>query len=446
MPAIPMISTACGALSGPAVVPGDGPLSLRALVLAALTVGESRISGVSDARDVQGLAKILRHFGAEVSDLGGGDWSVHGVGVGGFAEPDRAIDCVWSSDAKSLLLGAMVNCPITATFVGDHMSPARSLAGLLEPLSQFGARTVGRTGGRLPMTITGARNPIPVGHTLPVPSELIKSALLLAGLNAPGRTVVTEQIATPDDTERMLIRFGADVQIEQGKNGSIVTLTGHPELTPQTLTLPRDLSAAAFPVCAGLIVPGSDVVVPGVGLNPSRAGLVQSLREMGANLTSENEREVDGIPVADLRARYSPDMRGVDVPPDRAAGMIRDIPVLSVLAANANGVTMMRGVGELRDQQSDRLAAMVVGLRANGVDVEEGDDWLSVTGHGPGTVMGGAICACQADPITAMSFLLLGMAAQNPVSVDDSDCLATGFADFVPRMIDLGASLSQVGS
>jgi 3-phosphoshikimate 1-carboxyvinyltransferase len=278
-------------------------------------------------------------------------------------------------------------------------------------------------------------------YVVPVPSAQVKSAVLLAGLNAPGKTVVIEAEATRDHTERMLAGFGAEISIEDGDEGRVITLTGQPELRAQHIEVPRDPSSAAFPVCAALIVPGSDVLVPGIGLNPTRAGLFTTLQEMGADLSFENMREEGGEPVADLRARYSPDMKGIEVPPERAASMIDEYPVLSVVAANASGQTVMRGVKELRVKESDRIDAMASGLRANGVAVEDGPDWWIVTGQGPDKVPGGAECASHLDHRIAMSFLILGMASKTPVRVDDGGPIATSFPIFEPLMRDLGAQV-----
>ncbi|MFD3191209.1 3-phosphoshikimate 1-carboxyvinyltransferase [Sedimentitalea sp. HM32M-2] len=440
---IPMSSAPCGPLSGVAEVPGDKSISHRSLILGAMAVGQTRITGLLEGEDVLDTARAMRAFGAEVRDHGGGEWTVHGVGVGGFAEPDQVIDCGNSGTGVRLIMGAMATSPISVTFTGDASLNKRPMARVTDPLALFGTRAVGRSGGRLPMTIVGAADPVPVRYTVPVPSAQVKSAVLLAGLNAPGQTVVIEQEATRDHTERMLAGFGAEITTEDSDAGRVITLTGQPELLAQTIVVPRDPSSAAFPVCAALIVPGSDVLVPGIGLNPTRAGLFTTLRDMGADLTYENERIEGGEPVADLRARFSPDMRGIDVPPERAASMIDEYPVLSVVAANAAGVTMMRGVRELRVKESDRIDAMAAGLRANGVAVEDGEDWWSVTGHGPGSVAGGATCASHLDHRIAMSFLVMGMAAQNPVSVDDGSPIATSFPIFGTLMTALGAQLHR---
>ena len=441
---IPMTSTPCGPLHGTAVVPGDKSISHRALILGALSIGETRIRGLLEGQDVLDTAKAMRAFGAEVIDHGGGNWSVHGVGVGGFAEPGTVIDCGNSGTGVRLIMGAMATSPITATFTGDASLNGRPMARVTDPLALFGTQSYGRSGGRLPMTIIGAADPVPVRYEVPVPSAQVKSAVLLAGLGAPGQTVVIEQEATRDHTERMLAGFGAQISVEDTAAGRVITLTGQPELTAQEIDVPRDPSSAAFPVCAALIVPGSDVLVPGIGLNPTRAGLFTTLRDMGADLTYENERLEGGEPVADLRARYSPDMKGIEVPPARAASMIDEYPVLSVVAAFARGQTVMRGVKELRVKESDRIDAMATGLRANGIAVDEGPDWWIVTGSGHGKVPGGATCASHLDHRIAMSFLILGMAANAPVAVDDGGPIATSFPIFEPLMGGLGAQLQRL--
>jgi 3-phosphoshikimate 1-carboxyvinyltransferase len=440
---IPMTSSACGPLSGVAEVPGDKSISHRSLILGAMCVGETTISGLLEGDDVLDTARAMRAFGAEVTDLGGGNWSVHGVGVGGFAEPEGVIDCGNSGTGVRLIMGAMATSPITATFTGDASLNGRPMARVTDPLALFGTQAVGRKGGRLPMTIVGAAEPVPVRYVVPVPSAQVKSAVLLAGLNAPGKTVVIEAEATRDHTERMLAGFGAEITVEDTDEGRVITLTGQPELHAQHVDVPRDPSSAAFPVCAALIVPGSDVLVPGIGLNPTRAGLFTTLREMGADLTYENERTEGGEPVADLRAKFSPDMKGIEVPPARAASMIDEYPVLSVVASFAQGQTMMRGVKELRVKESDRIDAMAKGLRANGVEVDEGPDWWAVTGLGHGNVPGGATCASQLDHRIAMSFMIMGMAANAPVGVDDGAPITTSFPIFEPLMAQLGAKVTR---
>ncbi|MGR3497936.1 MAG: 3-phosphoshikimate 1-carboxyvinyltransferase [Limimaricola soesokkakensis] len=440
---IPMMSQRGPALMGEAHVPGDKSISHRSLILGALSVGETVIEGLLEGQDVLDTAKAMRAFGAEVTDHGEGRWSVHGVGVGGFAEPAGVIDCGNSGTGVRLIMGAMATTPITVTFTGDASLCSRPMGRVTDPLALFGAKAEGREGGRLPMTITGVRDPMPVRYTVPVPSAQVKSAVLLAGLNAPGKTVVIEKEATRDHTERMLAGFGAEITVEETEEGRVITLTGQPELKPQHIVVPRDPSSAAFPVCAALIAEGSDVLVPNIGLNPTRAGLFETLREMGADLTYENPREEGGEPVADLRARFSPNMKGIEVPPARAASMIDEYPVLSVVAAFAEGPTVMRGVRELRVKESDRIDAMAQGLRAAGVEVEEGEDWWVVHGLGHGKVPGGATVESRLDHRIAMSFLVMGLASNEAMRVDDGGPIATSFPVFEPLMTGLGADVRR---
>lgn len=440
---IPMTSTACGPLRGTADVPGDKSISHRSLILGALSVGETTITGLLEGQDVLDTAKAMRAFGATVTDHGGGNWSVQGVGVGGFAEPENVIDCGNSGTGVRLIMGAMASSPITATFTGDASLNSRPMARVTDPLALFGAQAMGREGGRLPMTIRGAQDPVPAHYAVPVPSAQVKSAVLLAGLNAPGETVVIETEATRDHTERMLAGFGAKITTEETNEGRVITLKGQPELRAQHIEVPRDPSSAAFPVCAALIVPGSDVLIPGIGLNPTRAGLFTTLREMGADLTYENRREEGGEPVADLRARFSPDLRGIEVPAHRAASMIDEYPVLSVVASFATGATHMPGVKELRVKESDRIAAMKAGLEANGITVTDGPDWWTVRGAGHGNVAGGAVCQSHLDHRIAMAFMVMGMASNAPVRVDDGGPIATSFPIFEPLMAQLGADVQR---
>ena len=337
-------------------------------------------------------------------------------------------------------MGAMATSDITATFTGDASLRSRPMSRITDPIALFGAQSYGRDGGRLPMTIVGAADPVPVRYTVPMPSAQVKSAVLLAGLNAPGQTVVIEKEATRDHTERMLAGFGADIQIEQTEEGRVITLTGYPELKPQSVAVPRDPSSAAFPVCAALIVEGSEITVPGVSQNPTRNGLYTTLVEMGADIAFENAREEGGEPVADLRVKAS-SLTGVEVPPERAASMIDEYPVLSVVAAFATGKTIMRGVKELRVKESDRIDAMARGLEANGVTIEEDEDLLIVHGMGGDGVPGGGTAASHLDHRIAMSFMVMGMAAQRPVSVDDGGPITTSFPVFEPLMAALGAQI-----
>ncbi|WP_458791595.1 3-phosphoshikimate 1-carboxyvinyltransferase [Yoonia sp. MH D7] len=438
---IPMTSRPCGPLKGTANVPGDKSISHRSLILGAMAVGETRITGLLEGEDVLDTAKAMRAFGATITNHGGGEWSVHGVGVGGFAEPENVIDCGNSGTGVRLIMGAIATTPITVTFTGDASLNSRPMGRVTDPLALFGTRTVGRKGGRLPMTLVGATDPTNVRYTTPVPSAQVKSAVLLAGLNAPGQTIVIEKEATRDHTERMLAGFGATITVEDTDEGRVITLTGQPELKPQNIVVPRDPSSAAFPVCAAIITPGSDVLVPNIGLNPTRAGLFTTLQEMGADLVYENLRTEGGEPVADLRAKFSPNLKGIMVPPARAASMIDEYPMLAVVAAFAQGETDMQGVKELRVKESDRIDAMAKGLRAAGVTVIEGDDWWKVTGLEHGRVKGGVTVASVLDHRIAMAFMVMGMATQDPMTIDDGNPIATSFPIFETLMGDLGAQI-----
>ena len=439
---IPMTARAAAPLAGVAEVPGDKSISHRALILGALSVGRTRISGLLEGQDVLDTAKAMRAFGAEVTRHSPGSWEVHGVGVGGFAEPADVIDCGNSGTGVRLIMGAMATSPITATFTGDASLRKRPMGRVTDPLALFGARAYGRAGGRLPMAIVGAADPLPVRYTVPVPSAQVKSAVLLAGLNAPGETVVIEREPTRDHSERMLAGFGARLTVADAPEGRIITLTGQPELRPQDVAVPRDPSSAAFPVCAALIVPGSDILVPGVSQNPTRNGLFTTLLEMGADIIFENPRAEGGEPVADLRVRFSA-LTGIEVPPERAASQIDEYPILAAVAACAEGVTVMRGVKELRVKESDRIDAMARGLEACGVRVEEDEDTLIVHGMGAGGVPGGATCTTHLDHRIAMSFLVLGLASRRPITVDDGAPIATSFPVFEGLMAGLGARIER---
>jgi 3-phosphoshikimate 1-carboxyvinyltransferase len=428
-------------LKGVVSIPGDKSISHRSLILGALAIGQTRITGLLEGQDVLDTAKAMVAFGAVVEKNDQSEWLVDGVGVGGFAEPSTVVDCGNSGTGVRLIIGAMSTTPINATFTGDHSLNSRPMERVTNPLSKFGVTTFGRSRGRLPMTVIGARSPIPVKYDVPVPSAQVKSALLLAALNAPGETIITEKETTRDHTERMLSSFGADISVENISNRRSIKLCGHSELNGQNICVPSDPSSAAFPICAAIIVEGSDILVPNITLNETRAGLYKTLIEMGANLSFENEREESGEPVADIRACFSPDMKGVEVPPERAASMIDEYPILSVVAANATGKTIMRGVKELRVKESDRIDVMAKGLRANGVFVDEGEDWWVVKGNGMGSVKGGSICQTFLDHRIAMSFLVLGLSSQNYVEIDDCLPIKTSFPNFIELMLEIGANM-----
>ncbi|AXC50871.1 3-phosphoshikimate 1-carboxyvinyltransferase [Paracoccus suum] len=435
----PLTAHRSGPLNGEAQVPGDKSVSHRALILGALSVGRTEVMGLLEGQDVLDTAAAMRAFGATVTRLAEGHWAIDGVGVGGFAEPAGVIDCGNSGTGVRLIMGAMATTPISATFTGDASLSARPMGRVTDPLQLFGAEVTARDGVRLPLTLRGAGDPVPVTYRTPVASAQIKSAVLLAGLNAPGQTVVIEAVPTRDHTERMLRGFGAEITSEAGPDGVTITLTGRPELRPQRVAVPRDPSSAAFPAAAALLVPGSEIRIPGVSRNPTRDGFYTTLTEMGADLTFENDREEGGEPVADLTLRASR-LRGVTVPAARAASMIDEYPILAALAATAVGSTHMPGIHELRVKESDRIDAMARGLEACGVRIEETPDSLTV--HGMAAVPGGATVASRLDHRIAMSFLILGLASEAPITVDDAGPIATSFPDFLPLMRGLGAQIT----
>ena len=436
----PMAGSRSSALKGRVRVPGDKSISHRALILAALAVGRTRITGLLEGEDVINTGKVLRALGARVERTGEGAWQVDGVGVSGFAEPDTTLDFGNSGTGCRLMMGAVGGCPVTATFDGDASLRTRPMQRVLDPLARMGvAATTMAEGGKLPLTLRGARDPIPIVYEPPVASAQLKSAVLLAGLGAPGVTTVMEKEATRDHTERMLRHFGADVTVEVVGDGRRITLKGQPELTPADVAVPADPSSAAFPLAAALIVPGSEVVLEGVMTNPLRAGLLATLKEMGASIETLATKTDGGEDVADLRVRFS-SLKGVEVPAPRAPMMIYEYPILAVIAACAEGTTVMRGLKELRVKESDRLAATADMLRVNGVEVEISGDDLIVHGHG--RPRGGGRVATHMDHRIAMSALVMGLASDKPVQADDTGFIATSFPTFVPMMRGLGAQLA----
>ncbi len=437
----PLQASASAALTGQVRVPGDKSISHRALILGALSVGETRISGLLEGEDVLNTAKSMQALGARVERTGDTAWSVRGVGVGGFAQPDAALDFGNSGTGCRLVMGAVAGCPITATFDGDASLRGRPMRRILDPLEQMGAKaTSSAEGGRLPMTLQGARDPLPILYRTPVASAQIKSAVLLAGLSAPGVTTVIETEASRDHTELMLRHFGAEIVSErEGTHGRKIALRGQPELRGAQVVVPADPSSAAFPIVAALVVEGSDIVLSDVMTNPLRTGLFTTLREMGAFIEESHQRGDAGEPMAQLRVRGSK-LRGVTVPPERAPSMIDEYLVLAVAAAYAEGTTIMRGLHELRVKESDRLEATAAMLRVNGVKVEISGDDLIVEGRGH--VPGGGLVATHMDHRIAMSALVMGLAADAPVRIDDSTFIATSFPDFVPMMRRLGAEIA----
>jgi 3-phosphoshikimate 1-carboxyvinyltransferase len=427
-------------LAGRVRVPGDKSISHRALILGALAVGRTRISGLLEGEDVLNTAKAMQALGARVERVGEGAWQVDGVGVAGFAAPAGPLDFGNSGTGCRLAMGAVAGCPIGVTFDGDASLRKRPMRRVLDPLALMGAKvTHAAEGGRLPITLAGARDPMPIVYRTPVPSAQIKSAVLLAGLAAPGATTVIETEASRDHTELMLAHFGADVKSEpEGAHGRRISLVGQPELAPRSVAVAADPSSAAFPMVAALLVSGSDILLDDVMTNPLRTGLITTLREMGAAIVEEEVRQDGGEAMATFRVRSSA-LRGVEVPPQRAPAMIDEYPILAVAAAFADGITVMRGLKELRVKESDRLAATAEMLRVNGVDVEISGDDLRVEGRGH--VAGGGLVATHMDHRIAMAALVLGLAADKPVTVDDAAFIATSFPGFADLMRRLGGDL-----
>ena len=424
-------------LTGSIAVPGDKSISHRALMFGALAVGRTRITGLLEGEDVLRTAAAMRALGADIS-RDGADWVVSGRGIGGLTEPADVLDMGNSGTAARLLAGILATHDFYSVMTGDASLRKRPMSRVIEPLKSTGAEFFSRAGGRLPLTIIGARDALPVSYRLPVASAQVKSAILLAGLNAPGITEVEEPEPTRDHSENMLKHFGATITVASAGHGRVIRLTGQPELRGADVAVPGDPSSAAFPLAAALLVPGSSVTVQGVGLNPLRTGLFETLREMGAMLSVSNERIEGGEPVGDITAAYTA-LRAVDVPARRAPSMIDEYPILAVLCATAKGSSRLRGLHELRVKESDRLAATAALLRVNGVHVEIEDDDLIV--HGGGNLPGGGLVETHMDHRLAMSALVLGQVTAQPVSIDDARFIDTSFPGFLRLMRGLGARL-----
>ena len=443
----PLTATRGGALGGEVRVPGDKSISHRALMIGAQSVGETCIHGLLEGEDVLNTAQSMRALGAEVTRDASGVWHVHGCGVGGLSEPDDVLDMGNSGTGARLLTGVVASHPFACHITGDASLRSRPMMRVITPLQQMGARFISRHGGKLPMAVIGAAMPVPIAYTLPVASAQVKSAILFGGLNTAGITTVIEPQPTRDHSELMLRHFGATVTVEDQPDGSRrISLTGQPELTGHEVRVAGDPSSAAFPAVAALIVPGSRVTLRHVGLNPLRDGLYRTLVEMGADIDFANRRDEAGEPVADLVISHGA-LKGVEVPAERAPSMIDEYPILAIAAAFAEGTTVMRGLAELRVKESDRLSAIAAGLKANGVGVEVGDDSLTVHGLGgkgvAAKVPGGGTVATHMDHRIAMSFLVLGLASDRPVTVDDGAMIATSFPGFASLMAGLGAQIGE---
>ncbi|GHF13269.1 3-phosphoshikimate 1-carboxyvinyltransferase [Kordiimonas sediminis] len=428
------------AFEGQISVPGDKSISHRSIMLPALAVGESRIVGLLEGEDVLATADAMRAMGARVEKQADGSWSVWGVGVGGLTSPDKVLDFGNSGTSTRLLMGLIASHDITVMMTGDASLRSRPMSRVMNPLMSVGAQFVASEGGRLPVTEIGAKMPLPLDYTTPMASAQVKSAVLLAGLNTPGTTIVREAVSTRDHTERMLKAMGADITVEENGQGRTITLVGQPELQPISIIVPGDISSAAFILVAASIIPGADVMISHVGMNPLRTGIIAALQAMGADIDILNAKTVGGEEVADLHVRGAA-LKGISSLPVDPSTMIDEFPVLFCAAAVAEGESVFTGLEEMRVKESDRIAVMAAGLAANGVQVEELEDGLKVTGCG-GKVPGGAEVATHLDHRIAMSFAVLGQMAVKPITIDDASPIQTSFPTFVSLMSDLGAGLS----
>ncbi len=440
-----LTSRKCGPLNGGARIPGDKSMSHRALMLGALTVGETIISGLLEGEDVLCTAQAMKALGAKVYKTDDGLWHTYGVGIGGFHEPDQVLDMGNSGTLARLLAGLAGGNNITVFLSGDRSLNKRPMRRVITPLEQMGVQFTSREKGRLPMSIRGPETLLPIEYELPVASAQVKSAVLLAGLNAPGTTTIIERSPTRNHTENMLRHFGVDVTTEQREDGAfVVSVPGQQELKPCAVDIPADISSAAFPLVAALLIEGSDIRLPNVGVNPRRTGLIEVLQEMGADIKIENRRDQAGEPVADLIVKNNGPLKGITVPPEIVPSMIDEFPVLAMAAACAIGTTTMSGLAELRVKESDRLQLVADGLAACGVNVETGEDSMTMRGTGK-PPKGGAFIATELDHRIAMSFLILGCVTDEPVEIDDARPIATSFPAFAELMNELGAGIELVG-
>ncbi|MDT8759411.1 3-phosphoshikimate 1-carboxyvinyltransferase [Sphingomonas psychrotolerans] len=433
----PLTVSSRGPLRGTVTVPGDKSISHRSLMFSALAVGESRIEGLLEGEDVLATAAAMRAMGADIERGRDGVWRVHGVGVGGLLQPQSALDMGNSGTSTRLLMGLVASHPVTATFTGDASLSGRPMGRVVEPLSRMGAEITASPGGRLPLMVRGLNPAVPIEYTLPVASAQVKSAVLLAGLNTPGITRVIEPVPTRDHSERMLRGFGAELTVEDSPGGKVISITGEAELKPQHIMVPGDPSSAGFWMVAASIIPGSEIVIRNVCMNPTRTGLITALKLMGADIVELDARDVGGEAVADLRIRHAP-LTAIEVPPELAPSMIDEYPILFVAASFAEGRTVARGAHELRVKESDRIAAMRAGLEAAGVRTEEFEDGLAIEGSGGEPLRGDAQVASKLDHRIAMSMTIAGLNARTPITVDDVSPVATSYPDFFRTLDGLG--------
>lgn len=437
----PLTSKHTHRLGGTVRIPGDKSISHRAIMLGSLAVGETIISGLLEGEDVMRTAEAMRKMGANIERGDDGLWRVFGVGTGGLQEPEGVLDMGNSGTSARLLMGIISSNNITATMSGDASLTRRPMKRVMTPLAQMGAKFAAREGGFMPLTITGAADALSIEYRLPVASAQVKSAILLAGLNARGRTTVIEETPTRDHSENMLRHMGVEVEAETLEDGAqAISVTGYADLQPCAIDVPGDPSSAAFPVVAALLRPGSEIALYNICVNERRTGLYKVLRAMGADIAFNHQRVEAGESVADLTVRGGDALKGIDVPEDLVPSMIDEFPVLAMAASCAEGTTRMRGLAELRVKESDRLLMVAEGLKACGVSLEMGEDWLTIHGTGK-PPQGGTEIKTSLDHRIAMSFLVLGAAAKDPIRVDDASPIATSFPDFVKLMNELGTEI-----
>jgi len=432
-------SEKAASINGIITVSGDKSISHRSLMLGALAVGQSTVTNLLEGHDVLHTAHAMRALGADIKKQDNGTYHIHGVGVGGLQEPAEALNFGNAGTGARLTMGLCATHPITTIFHGDASLSKRPMGRILDPLRLFGAKTAGRRGDKLPLALIGTDEAVPVDYTLPVASAQVKSAILFAGLNTQGITTIHEPIKTRDHTEKMLQHFGADLTMTQSDTGTIITLSGHAELRPQNISVPADPSSAAFPICAAIISPSSDITVKNVLLNPTRTGLFDTLIEMGADITYHNKRLEAGEIIADIQAKSS-QLKGITVPPQRAASMIDEYPILMIVATQAEGQTIMRGIGELRVKESDRIAAMCAGLSAINAKVTEEPDGVIIQ---KSTLEGQATIKTFMDHRIAMSFLIAGIVSNHPIAIDNAAFIDTSFPNFIALMNKIGCKITS---
>ena len=440
-----IISGNSSALKGQIYVPSDKSISHRALILGSLAVGKTIISDLLESEDVIKTANGLKALGVDIYKRGN-EWFVHGVGIGGFCEPDDIIDCGNSGTSVRLLMGLVSTSPIKATFTGDESLRNRPMDRVVEPLSEFGAYFSTNYDCKLPIHVIGSNEPIPINYILKIPSAQVKSAILLAGLNVKGTTSITENEATRDHTEKMLESFGANIKVKRKGLSKIISVSGFSKITTSAIKVPGDISSAAFPIASACMIPNSEIVIKNVGLNPLRDGFIDTLIEMGANIKIENKNLENGELVADIHVTYSPNLKGIEVPKERSPRMIDEYPILSILAATANGPTIMDGIEELRYKESDRISAVSDGLKRSGVNVSEKQDKLTIFGKGNQKIKGGSVIDASNDHRIAMSFAILGSITEKSVEIRGGSSIKTSFPNFIDLMNSLGLDMSILKS